>query len=112
MKFEINVMSGQPLQPSTMEEWSAFPRTIWAPINCPLPNLIHILLQHHPLGSLPEFCDNSMIALQQRSQQGIFLGPHFFDHGDTHEDRKSRQISHLISRAAGLQTPGPPLPIS
>jgi len=52
MQFEINVLSGQPLHPSTMDEWSASPRTIWAPINCPLPNLLHILLQHHPLGSL------------------------------------------------------------
>jgi len=96
MKFEINVMSGQPLQPGTMDEWNALPTEIWAPINCPLPNLLHILLQHHPLGSLPEFRDNSMMALQQRSPQGIFLGPHFFNHGDTHEDSKSRQISHLI----------------
>jgi len=28
MKFETTVLSGQPLQPSTMEEWSTFPRPI------------------------------------------------------------------------------------
>ena len=111
MKFEINMMSGQPLLPGTMGEWSALPTEIWAPINCPLPSLLHILLQHHPLGSLSEFRDNTMIALQQRSPQGIFLGPHFFNHGDSHEDRKSRQISQLIQRATGLQIPGTPLPI-
>ena len=111
MKFEINVLSGQPLLPGKMEEWSVLPTEIWAPINCPLPNLLHILLQHHPLGSLSEFRDNTMIALQQRSPQGIFLCPHFFNHGDTHEERKSRQISQLIQKATGLQIPGTPLPI-
>jgi len=50
-------------------------------------------------------------ALQQRSPQGILLGPHFFNPGDTYEDRQSRLISHLIHRAAGLQLPGHPLPI-
>jgi len=104
------VMSGRPLQPGTMEEWSTLSKTIWAPINCPLPNLLHILLQHHPLGSLPEFRDNSMVALQQRSPTGSLLEPHFFNPGDTHEDRKSRQLSHLICRATGLQAPGTPLP--
>ena len=86
MIFEINVMSGQPLLPSTMGEWNAFSRKLWAPLNCPLPTLTHIILQHHPLGSLPEFRNNSMIALQQRSPQGPFLGPHLFNSGDTHED--------------------------
>jgi len=52
-----------------------------------------------------------MIALQQRSPQGIPLGPHFFNHGDTQADRESRRISHLIHRATGLQIPGTPLPI-
>jgi len=111
MKFETNVLSGQPLLPSTMDAWSASPKTIWAPINCHLPTLLHILLQHHPLGSLSEFRENSMIALQQHSPQGIPLGPHFFNQGDTQADRKIRQISHLIHRATGLQIPGTPLPI-
>jgi len=105
MKFEINVLSGQPLQPSIMEEWSASPRTIWAPINCHLPTLLHILLQHHPLGSLSEFRENSMIALQQRSPQGLPLSPHFFNPGDTQAERRSRRISDLIHRATGLQIP-------
>ena len=111
MKFEIKVLSGQPLLPGKMEEWSNLPTDIWAPINCPLPHLLHILLQRHPLGSLSEFRDNSMVALQQRSPQGIFLRPHFFNHGDTHEERKRRQISQLIQKATGLQIPGTPLPI-
>jgi len=55
MKVEINILSGQPLQPSTIDEWSASPRIIWAPINGPLPTLLHILVQHHPLGSLEIF---------------------------------------------------------
>jgi len=55
MKFEINFLSGQPLYPSTMDDWSASSRTIWAPINCNISTLLHILLQHHPLGSLSEF---------------------------------------------------------
>ena len=73
--------------------------------------LLQILLQHHPLGSLSEFRNNSLIALQQRSPHGTSLTPDFFNHGDTLCDRKSRKISHLIRRATGLQTPGTPLPI-
>ena len=110
MEFEINILSGQPLHPSTMDDWSGPSRTIWAPINCNMSTLLHILLQHHPLGSLTEFRNNSPIALQQRSPHGIPLGPHFFNHGDTLVDRRSRKISHLIHRATGLQTPGSPLP--
>jgi len=111
MKFESNILSGQPLHPSTMDDWSASSRTIWVPSNCNISTLLHILLQHHPLGSLAEFRENSLIALQQRSPQGIPLGFHFFNHGDTLADRKSRRISHLIHRATGLQIPGSPLPI-
>ena len=85
-------------------------RTLWAHISCNISTLLHILLQHHPLGSLSEFRDSSLIALQQRSPQGIPLGPHFFNHGDTLVDRRSRRISHLIHRATGLQIPGSPLP--
>jgi len=111
MKFEINILSGQPLQPSTMDEWSASPRIIWAPINGHLPTLLHILLQYHPLGSLAEFRENSMIALHQRSPRGIPLGPNFFNHGDSPADKMRRMISHLIQRATCLQIPGTPLPI-
>ena len=52
-----------------------------------------------------------MIALQQRSPQGLPLDPHFFNPGDTQADRRGRRISHLIHRATGLQIPGTPLPI-
>ena len=111
MKFEINITSGQPLQSSTMDDWSAKSKAIWAPINCNMENLFHILLQHHPLGSLSEFQNNSLIALQQRSPHGTSLSPHFFNHGDTLCERKSRKISHLIHRATGLQLPETPLPL-
>jgi len=33
MKFEINIMSGQPLQSSTMDDWCAKSKAIWAPLN-------------------------------------------------------------------------------
>ena len=69
------------------------------------------MLQHHPLGSLSEFRNNSLIALQQRSPHGTSLGPHFFNHEDNLVDRRSRKISHLIHRATGLQLPGTPLPL-
>jgi len=111
MKFEINTMSGQPLKSSTMDDWSTKAKVSWTPINCHMETLLHILLQHHPLGSLLEFRNNSMIAVQQRSPHGTTLTPHFFNHGDTLCDRKSRKISHLIHRATGLQTTGTPLPI-
>jgi len=104
-------MSGQPLQSSTMDDWSTRATASWAPIDCNMETLLHILLQHHPLGSLTEFRNNSMIALQQHSPHGTTLTPHFFNHGDTKCERKSRKISHLIHRATGLQTPGTPLPI-
>jgi len=108
MKFDTTIMSGQPLKPSTMEDWSTKARASWAPINCNVETLLHILLQHHPLGSLSEFRNNSMIALQQRSPHGTTLGPHFFNQGDTIDERKSRKISHLIHRATSLQIPGNP----
>jgi len=111
MKFEINIMSGQPLESSTMNDWSIKATENLAPINCNMETLLHILLQHHPLGSLLEFRNNSMIALQQCPPHGTTLTPHFFNHGDTLCDRKSRKISHLIHRATGLQTRGTPLPI-
>jgi len=111
MKFEITIMSGQPLKSSTMNDWSTKATASWAPINCNMETLLHILLQHHPLGSLSEFRNNSMIALQQRSPHGTTLTPHFFNQGDTKCERKSREISHLIHRAMDLQTPGTPLPI-
>jgi len=111
MKFEINIMSGQPLQPSTMDDWSTSSKASWAPINCNMATLLHILLQRHPLGSLSEFRINSPITLQQRSQHGTSLGPQCFNHGDNPVDRRSRKISHLIHRATGLQLPGTPLPL-
>jgi len=98
MKFEINIMSGQPLQPSTMDDWSTSSKASWALINCNMATFLHILLQRHPLGSLSEFRINSLIALQQRSPHPLV-------------DRRSRKISHLIHRATGLQLPGTPLPL-
>jgi len=59
MKFEINIMSGQPLQSSTMDDWSTKSKVNCAPINCNMETFLHILLQHHPLGSLSEFWYNS-----------------------------------------------------
>jgi len=109
MKLEITTMSGQPLQPSTMDDWSNRAIASWAPINCSMETLLHILLQQHPLGSLTEFRSNSMVALQQHSTQGTTLTPHFFNHGDTECERKSRKISHLINRATSLQIRGTPL---
>ena len=77
MKFEFNIMSGQPLQSSTMDDCSTKAKVNWAPINCNMETLLHILLQHHPLDSLSEFRNNSMIALQQRSPMEQPL-PHTF----------------------------------
>jgi len=108
MKLEITTMQGQPLQPSTMEVWINKARISWAPINCNMETLLYILLQQHPLGSLTEFRNNSMVALQQHSPQGTTLTPHFFNHGDTEGERKIRKISHLINRATSLQIPGTP----
>jgi len=108
MKFETTIMSGQPLEPGTMDDWSSKATASWAPINCNVETLLHILLQHHPLGSLSEFRNNSMIALQQRSPHGTTLAPHFFNQGDTKGERKRRKISHLIHRATSLQIPGNP----
>jgi len=104
MEFVVTTMHGQPLQPSKMDDWSSTAQ-IWAPINCTMETLLHILLQQHPLGSLTEFRNNSMVALQQHSPQEITLAPHFFNHGDTEVETKSRRISHLTHRATGLQTP-------
>jgi len=108
MKFETTIMSGQPLHPSTMDDWSSKATASWAPINCNVDTLLRILLQNHPLGSLSEFRKNSMISLQQRSPHGTTLAPHFFNQGDTKGERKSRKISHLIHRATDLQIPGTP----
>jgi len=105
MKFEVTTMHGQPLQPSKMDDWSSTAVKSWAPINCTMETLLHILLQQHPLDSLAEFCNNTMVALQQHSPQGTTLAPHFFNHGDTEGGKKSRKISHLICRATGLKTP-------
>jgi len=108
MKFEITTMQGQSLQPSTMDDWSNRAIKSWTPINCNMDTLLHILLQQHPLGSLTEFRNNSVVALQQHSPQGTTLNPHFFNHGDTKGERKSRKISHLINRTTSLQIPGTP----
>jgi len=94
MKFEINNVSGQPLQFSTMDDWSAKAKVNWAPINCNMETLLHILLQHHPLGSLSEFRNNSLIALQQRSPHGTSLNPHFL----------IMVIPHAIEKAGRLAT--------
>jgi len=109
MKLEITTMSGQPLQPTTMDDWSNRAIASWAPINCNMETLLHILLQQHALGSLSEFRNNSMVALQQHSPLGTTLTPHFFNHGDTECGRKSRKISHLINHATSLQIPRTPL---
>jgi len=91
-----------------MEVWINKARICWALINCNMETLLQILLQQHPLGSLTEFRNNSMVALQQHSPQGTTLTPHFFNHGDTEGERKIRKISHLINRATSLQIPGTP----
>jgi len=96
MEFVVTTMHGQPLQPNKKDEWGCTAK-IWAPINCTMETLLHILLQQHPLGCLTEFRNNSMVALQQHYPQGITLAPHFFKHGDTEVDTKSRRISHLIN---------------
>jgi len=111
MKFEINIMSDQPLKSSTMDDWSTSSKASWVPINCNMATFLHLFLQHHPLGSLSEFRNNSLIVLQQRSPHGVSLGPHFFNHGDNLVDRRIRKISHLIHRVTGLQLPGTPLPL-
>jgi len=96
MEFVVTTMHGQPLQPSKMDDWSSTAK-IWAPMNSTMETLLHILLQQHPLGSLTDFRNNSIVALQQHSPQGIALTPHFFNHGNTEGDTKSRRISHLIN---------------
>jgi len=108
MKFETIIMSGQPLQSSTMDDWSGKVTASWAPINSNVDAFLRILLQNHPLGSLSEFRKNSMISLQQRSPSGTTLNPHFFNQGDTTSERERRKISHLIHRATDLQLPGTP----
>jgi len=75
MKFETIILSGQPLQSSTMDNWSGKATASWAPINSNVDTFLRILLQNHPLGSLAEFRKNSMISLQQRSPSGT----HFFN---------------------------------
>jgi len=57
-------MQGQPLQPSKIDDWSSMTIKSWAPINCTMETLLHILHQQHPPGSLTEFRNNSMVALQ------------------------------------------------
>ena len=98
-------MHGQPLQPSKMDDWSSTAIKSWAPINCTMETLLHIVLQQNPLGSLEEFRNNTMVALQQHCPQGTTLTPQFFNHEDTEGEKKSRKISYLICRATGLQTP-------
>jgi len=102
MEFVVTTKHGHPLQPSKMDDWSSTGK-IWAHLNCTMETLTHLLLQQHPLGSLTDFRNNSMVALQQHSPQGIALLPHFFNYGDTEGDIKSRS---LINRAAGLQMTG------
>jgi len=89
MKFEVNILSGQPLNPSTMDDWSDSSK-IWAPINCNMSTLLHILFQHHPLGSLSEFRNNSLISLQQRSPHGISLGPQSWGHPSRQKEQKDQ----------------------
>ena len=81
MNIEINIMSGQPLKPSTMDDWSTKAIASWAPINCNMETLLHILLQHHLLGSLTEFRNNSIVALQQHSPKGTTLTHTFLTMG-------------------------------
>jgi len=106
MKLETIILTGQPLQSSTMEDWSSRGAASWLPINSNIETLLRILLQNHPLGCLLEFRRNSMISLQQRSSSGTTLTPLFFNQGDTIDDRVKRKISHLMYRAAELQIPG------
>jgi len=91
MKSEVTTLHGQPLQPSKMDDWSSTAVKSWAPINCTMETLLHVLLQQHPLGSLAEFRNNTMVALQQHSPQGTTLTPHFFNHGDTEGEKKKQE---------------------
>jgi len=95
MEFVVTTRHGQPLQPNTMDDWDNTTKT-WAPMNCTMETLTHLLLEQHPLGSLSEFRKHSMVALQQHSPQGLVMTPHFFNYGDTEVDTKNRRISHLI----------------
>ena len=97
MKFEVATMHGKPLQPSKMDDWSSTAIKSWAPINCTMETLLHILLQQHPLGSLAEFRNNTMVALQQHSPQGTTLTPHFFNHGDTEGEKKAGRSAILYA---------------
>jgi len=47
-----------------------------------------------------------MISLQLHSSSGTTLAPHFFNQGDSTDDRVKRKISHLMHRATELQIPG------
>jgi len=105
MEFAVTTRHGQPLQPNTTDDWDNTIQ-IWAPMNCTMNNLTHLLLEQHLLGSLPEFRYHSMVALQQHTPQGMRITPHFFNYGDTEVDTKNRRISHLIHRATCLQAPG------
>jgi len=102
MKFSVNTRHGQPLKPNTTDDWDNTTQ-IWAPINCTMDTLTHLLLEQHPLGSLPELRHHSMVALQQHTPQGMLMAPHFFNYGDTEVDTKNRRISHP---EPGLQAPG------
>jgi len=51
MKLGTTIMSGQPMQSSTMEDWSNKATASWVPIN----SNVDTLLKNHPLGSLSEF---------------------------------------------------------
>jgi len=105
ISLDVITLHGQPLCPSTMEDWNSTAVKSWAPINSNMETLLHILLQQHPLGSLAEFRNNTMVVLQQQSPQGKPLEPHLFNCGDTDSEKKRRKISHLICRATSLTEP-------
>ena len=75
MKLETTIMSGQSLNPSTMDDWSSTATASWAPINCNVDTLLRILLQNHPLGSLSEFRKNSTISYNNAPLMVLHL-PH------------------------------------
>jgi len=96
ISLDVTILHGQPLGPSTMEDWNNTAVKSWAPINSNMETLLHILLQQHPLGSLAKFRNNTMLVLQQQSPKGVPLAPHLFNCGDTGSEKKSRKISHLV----------------
>jgi len=105
ISLDVTILHGQPLGPSTMEDWNNTAVKSWAPINSNMETLLHILLQQHPLGSLAKFRNNTMLVLQQQSPKGVPLAPHLFNCGDTGSEKQSRKISHLICRATSLMAP-------